>query len=97
MENPTPNEAKTPETNTLATWEALVTHAKVARVSLDACLQQLKQRPPSRETSLAITKVQEGIMWMGMELKRLGTENPYPNSYDPSNTKIEPTADGMKM
>lgn len=23
--------------------------------------------------------------------------NPYPNSKDPTNTKIEPTADGLKM
>lgn len=24
-------------------------------------------------------------------------ENPYPNSKDPSNTKIDPTADGLKL
>ena len=43
-------------------------------------------------------------MWLGMDLKRIneanpgsGVGNPYPNSKDPSNTKIEPTADGLKL
>lgn len=56
----------------------------------------------SRERSLAVTKLQEAVMWLGMDLKAIndesgGAENPYPNSKDPSNTKIEPTADGLKM
>ena len=37
-------------------------------------------------------------MWLGMELKRMGEENPYPSSKDPnSGDKIEPTADGLKF
>ena len=37
-------------------------------------------------------------MWLGMDLKRLGTDNPYPSSKDPSTgTVIEPTADGLKL
>lgn len=43
-------------------------------------------------------------MWLGMELKRINdatgapeTANPYPNSKDPTNTKIDPTADGLKL
>ena len=32
-----------------------------------------------------------------MDLKRLNEANPYPNSKDPTNTKIEPTADGLKL
>ena len=56
----------------------------------------------SRERSLAITKLQEAVMWLGMDLKAIndesgGAENPYPNSKDPSNTKIDPTADGLKL
>lgn len=52
----------------------------------------------SRETSLSITKLQEGVMWLGMNLKRLGAINPYPSSKDPSTGSIvEPTADGMKL
>lgn len=37
------------------------------------------------------------IMRQGMVLKYIGTPNPYPNSKDPSNTIVEPTADGLKM
>lgn len=57
----------------------------------------------SRERSLALTKLQEAVMWLGMDLKAIndeapGTvENPYPNSKDPSNTVIDPTADGLKL
>ena len=37
-------------------------------------------------------------MWLGMDLKRIGDINPYPNSKDPSTgTKIEPTADNLKF
>jgi len=57
----------------------------------------------SRERSLAITKLQEAVMWLGMDLKALGEENPglianpYPSSKDPSTSTIEPTADGLKF
>ena len=57
----------------------------------------------SRERSIAITKLQEAVMWLGMDLKALAEENPgllanpYPSSKDPSNTQIEPTADGLKL
>lgn len=70
---------------------------KTLRRDLDAHLQTLKGLPPSRERSLARTKLEEAIMWLGMDLKRLDTTNPYPNSKDPSNTKIEPTADNLKL
>lgn len=36
-------------------------------------------------------------MWLGMDLKRIGTPDPYPESKDPSSLKVEPTADGLKM
>lgn len=70
---------------------------KWMRRELDARLQDIKQFPKSRERSLAITKLQEAIMWLGMDLKRLGGPNPYPNSKDPSNTTIDPTADNLKL
>lgn len=76
---------------------------KELRRDTDTIIQRLKAMPPSRERALAITKLQEGVMWLGMDLKRIndetpGTvENPYPNSKDPSNTKIDPTADGLKL
>lgn len=71
--------------------------AKEERVALDVVLQMMKSRSASRERALAITKLQECIMWLGMELKRLGTPNPYPNSYKPESPVVDPTADGLKM
>jgi len=70
---------------------------KTLRVSLDKNLQELKELPGSRERSLSITKLQESIMWLGMDLKRLNEPNPYPDSYKPDNAKIAPTADGLKL
>lgn len=76
---------------------------KQLRKDTDAIIQRVKELPPTRERSITITKLQEGVMWLGMDLKRIneanpaGAENPYPNSKDPSNTKIEPTADNLKL
>lgn len=73
---------------------------KGLRKDLDTILQLLKESPSnrkSRERSLSQTKIEEAIMWLGMDLKAIGTPNPYPNSKDPSNLKIDPTADGLKL
>lgn len=70
---------------------------KTLRKNIDKELQFLKSLWPTRERSIAITKMQEAMMWLGMDLKRLNEQNPYPNSKDPSNTKIEPTADNLKF
>lgn len=71
---------------------------KALRKTIDAIIQEVKDLPASRERSLAITKLQEAVMWLGMDLKRLGTPNPYPSSKDPSTgSRIEPTADGLKL
>lgn len=70
---------------------------KELRRDIDAQIQKVKGLPPSRERSLATTKLQEAVMWLGMDLKRLNETNPYPSSKDPSTTKIEPTADGLKL
>lgn len=77
--------------------EEEVIENKQLRKDADDVIQRLKKLPSSRERSLSITKFQEGVMWLGMDLKRLGEANPYPNSYDTTNTKIEPTADGLKL
>lgn len=53
---------------------------KQLRKDIDEKIQEIKNLPPSRERSLAITKLQEGVMWLGMDLKRLNEENPYPSS-----------------
>lgn len=71
---------------------------KQLRKDIDEKIQEIKNLPASRERSLAITKLQEGVMWLGMDLKRLNCDNPYPSSKDPSTGgKIEPTVDGLKL
>ena len=93
--------------------EAATAQTKQFRKNLDAVLQEIRlacnegdpsqglpvcETRKSRERSIAITKIQEAIMWLGMDLKDIGeTPNPYPHSYDPSSPVIEPTADGLKM
>jgi hypothetical protein len=98
-----------------------VSQTKQYRKDLDEVLQRLKLDSDttrevtclctvrgSRERSLAITKIQEAIMWLGMDLKAQSEEalaaggesncaNPYPESYNPDSQAIEPTADGLKM
>jgi hypothetical protein len=79
-------------------FEEEVTENKQLRKDIDEIIQRVKDLPGSAERTLSYRKLQEGVMWLGMDLKRLGTENPYPSSKDPSTgTKIEPTADGMKL
>ena len=71
---------------------------KQLRKDIDEIIQRVRGLEPCRESSLAITKLQEGIMWLGMDLKRLNEPNPYPSSKDPSTgIKIEPTADNLKF
>jgi len=77
--------------------EDQVANDKQWRKDLDAILQQVKQGAPSRERSLTITKLQEAIMWLGMDLKRLNEPNPYPQSYNPESPVIEKTADGLTL
>ena len=71
---------------------------KQLRKDIDEKIRQVKALPASRERSIAITKLQEAVMWLGMDLKRLNEANPYPSSKDPSTgDTIEPTADGLKF
>lgn len=83
-----------------------VKQTKQFRKDLDTLLQNLKHGPghdgsppqrQSRERSLSATKIQEAIMWLGMDLKALNEPNPYPESKNPGSAKIEPTADGLKL
>jgi hypothetical protein len=74
-----------------------IAKVKQLRRSLDAILQEMKMEEYSPERDIATMKIQEGIMWLGMELKALGAANPYPSSYDPTSPVVEPTADGLKL
>ena len=77
--------------------EAQIIANKALRRDIDAIIQRIKALPQSAERLLSTTKLQEGVMWLGMDLKRLAAPDPYPNSKDPSNAKVEPTADGLKL
>ena len=71
---------------------------KQLRKDIDDVIQRVKTLDNCREVSICITKLQEAVMWLGMDLKRIGDINPYPNSKDSSTgTKIEPTADNLKF
>lgn len=83
--------------------EAAIILDKELRRDIDAIIQRLDRG--SDETDYRISgernqsrlKLVEAVMWLGMDLKDLGTPNPYPNSKDPSNTTVDPTADGLKL
>lgn len=66
---------------------------KLYRVNLDKQFTIMQNLQGSREISIAITSAQNAKMWLGMALNKLGAENPYPDSKNAANTKIEPTAD----
>ena len=71
---------------------------KQLRKDIDDVIQRVKSLDSCREVSICITKLQEAVMWLGMDLKRIGDVNPYPNSKDSSTgTKIDPTADNLKF
>ena len=71
---------------------------KQLKKDIDDVIQRVKTLDNCREVSICITKLQEAVMWLGMDLKRIGETNPYPNSKDLSTgTKIDPTADNLKF
>lgn len=89
------------QTETESQKDLDIKHSKQLRKDFDEVLQRLKSKCDSPERTLAMRSIQVGIMWLGMDLKRLqegepGT-NPYPNSYNPENAIVEPTADGLKL
>lgn len=75
-----------------------IQNIKQLRRDIDTIIQRVLQLESCRETSLSITKLEEAVMWLGMDLKRLNEVNPYPSSKDPSTGDIiEPTADNLKF
>jgi hypothetical protein len=77
-----------------------VRETKGLRWGLDVELQALRTmmcNRSSRERSLAITKIQEAIMWLGMDLKDLaGGKSCYVHGYDQASPVVDPPADGLK-
>lgn len=71
---------------------------KQLRKDIDTIIQRVRDLQTCDETNLVITKLQEAVMWLGMNLKRFNQPNPYPSSKDPTTgTIIEPTADNLKF
>lgn len=66
-------------------------HGEPLAAACDDCGEVIAQH------TLSIRDLECCIMRQGMALKYIGTPNPYPNSKDPSNTIVEPTADGLKL
>ena len=78
------------------TLEKEIPAIKQLRKDIDSIIDKVRELSPCTETSISITKLQEAIMWLGMDLKRLNDTNPYPYSKDPNTgTIIEPTADNL--
>lgn len=51
-------------------FEQEVVENKRLRQEIDTKIQEVRELPASRERSIAITKLQEAVMWLGMDLKR---------------------------
>ena len=78
--------------------ESEIVKTKQLRKDIDEILQRVKELSSTRERSLAVTKLQEGIMWLGMYLNTLNSPDPYPESKDPkSGDYAAPTADGLRL
>lgn len=56
-----------------------------------------------RHRSLSITHLEDSIMRLGMDMKEVNESNPgsapnpYPQSYNPENARVEPTSEGLKL
>ena len=80
------------------TKEAATAMDKTFRQQLDAVLQGVKAAQPSRERALTRTKIEEAIMWLGMDLKRINDGvSCYPGGYDPKDPTIHPVDGGLKL
>jgi hypothetical protein len=79
------------------TTDEKIIENKQLRSDLDtACVALLHSKHKSRERSLAITKIQEAMMWLGMDLKALNDgKSCYEHGKDPSNTIVDPVPDGV--
>lgn len=67
-----------------------IAQTKQFRKELDFTLQALKASPRrSAEREESIKNLKQAIMWLGMDLKEIGTPTPYPHSYDPSSPIVD--------
>lgn len=77
--------------------EKEILETKRLRKKLDEALQEVKKLNKTEGISLSIIKVKEAIMWLGIHLKELDTEDPYPTSKNDTDLTIHPVADNLKF
>lgn len=77
--------------------EKEILETKRLRKKLDEALQEIKKLNQTEGISLSIIKVKEAIMWLGIHLKELDTEDPYPTSKNDTDLTIHPVADNLKF
>ena len=91
--------------------EQAIIAAKTFRKEADELLQRMKEHKTHirnqgdmedigeviAQHTISIRDLESCIMRQGMALKYIGNPNPYPDSKDPSNAIVNPTADGLKM
>ncbi|HWL54284.1 MAG TPA: hypothetical protein VNQ90_17725 [Chthoniobacteraceae bacterium] len=82
-----------------AKTEQSIVENKKFRLGLDEILQSVKNSDrKSRERSLAVTKIEEAIMWLGMDMKALNNGvSCYKEGHNPNNAIVEPIPDGVKL
>lgn len=61
--------------------------------------QTVAEEPHEAVAQLTISQreAESSIMRLGMTLKAVGNPTPYPDSFNPENSKVAPTADGLKL
>lgn len=91
-------QARASEAEIQAGLHSRILSVKQLRLEITGLARHTKSMLGSRELSLAITKMEEAVMWLGKELQRIGEthpdllKDPYPTSKDPSVPTIDPTA-----
>lgn len=77
--------------------EEKIIEVKKYRVEIDSLIQRVGATKSNAEETLAFRALQQAKHWLGESLSILGAQYPYPNSKDPSNTIVDPTADVAKL
>lgn len=93
--------------------EEAIIESKTIRKEADALLQRVKTFKDNlkvlgeevgidkgeaiAQCTISQRDLESTIMRQGMVLKAVGRANPYPESYNPVNAKVEPTADGLTL
>lgn len=80
--------------------DSVLQQMKDNKTEITASLKTNNHQDPGEvlaQHTLSIRDLESAIMRQGMVLKNLAAPNPYPNSYNPNNATVEPTADGLRL